>query len=313
MTPTTQPIPDDEKHWPTSVDALCYAFNIDKGELDYLLHNLHRFYYIRPKTTKSGKERMLYTSRGLLLSLQTVIKKTLEQFPVHTSAHGWCKGRSPKTAAALHVGKPCVVSIDIADCFPSITHHHVYDLFVQLGCVADVAKVLTHLTTYDKHLPQGLRTSPVIANLVLAPVDRRISIISEKLCFSPSRYGDNINLSGNSKTEHLVKVVQTILAQSGYRTREEKFARQMQHSNQEVLGIEVNQYLNLSKTKRRQYRAIVHNCFVNGVEAEQREDEIDTADTIARIEGYLSYWEYINPKAARPSIDKFREAQESTL
>ena len=307
-TPVKQLTPDVERRWPESVDALCYSFNIERGELNYILHNLHRFYYVRSKTTKSGKERIFYTAHGLLLSLHTVLKKTLQHFPVNALAHGWCEGRSTKTAAALHVGKPCVVSIDIADFFPSISHHHVYELFARLGCVSDVARVLTQLTTYDKHLPQGLRTSPVIANLVLAPVDRRISSISEKLYFSPSRYGDNINLSGSNKTEQLVKVVQTILAQSGYRTREEKFSRQMQDSTQEVLSIEVNRTLNLSKAKRLQYRAIVHNCFVHGLEAEQLEGE-EITTTEARILGYLSYWKHINSRSAQSSINKFREVQ----
>src|SRR6202023_2067906 len=89
--------------------------------------------------------------------------------------HGGVTGCSPRTNAALHVGTHLVVRLDLKDFFPSITPRQVYAIWEGLGYCPAAASVLTSLTTFRFHLPQGAPTSTSLANLVLHDTDTRIS------------------------------------------------------------------------------------------------------------------------------------------
>src|SRR6185436_20457188 len=79
----------------------------------------------------------------------------------------------PQTNAFQHLGKHLVVRIDIQDFFSSITDRQIYSVWAdKLGNSPPVASLLTTLTTYRRHLPQGAPTSTYLANLVLLGADQ---------------------------------------------------------------------------------------------------------------------------------------------
>jgi RNA-directed DNA polymerase len=311
MISKNQPTPVEERIWKESEDVLCevfcHALGITKGEFYHILHNLERHYRRVPKTTRSGKQRIVYDASKRLRSIHNIIKRWLEQLPVHDAAHGWIKGRSSKTAASMHLGQLCVNELDITDCYPSISHRQVYNMYARLGCVPDVARVLTILTTWEGHLAQGLITSQVIANQILSDIDSRIETLCRRWKFTFCRYGDNIVVSGSKNIEPVVRGVKKILSQSGFQTKE-KCVRQMREKRQIVLGIVVNTVPNLPKKQRRVLRAMANNCLAKGWESEQLENE-DISSTKPRINGHVSYLAHINPQAAQSSLRKLHEAK----
>lgn len=312
MTYTSQQPPALEKTWIASenilCDTFCNALGISKREFYHVLHNLHRHYRSKTETNRSGKQRTFYKASLRLRTIQDMIKKWLNRIPIHDAAQGWCKGRSAKTAAAVHVGKSCVVKLDIADFFPSISHRQVYRVYMRLGCAPDVARILTMLTTWEGHLAQGLKTSPVLANLIMLDIDARIESLCRHWRFDYTRYGDDITLSGGYTTEPVVGGVRKILAQSGFQIKEAKYACQTRTSRQCVVGVVVNETPNIPKEKRRLYRAMAHNCMAKGLSSEQREQE-PLYKTEARVKGCLSHWAHINPTAALSSQRKFVKAK----
>lgn len=310
MISKNQSAPVDERTWKESEDILCavfcHALEITKGEFYYMLRNLKSHYRSKTETSRSGKQRTFYKASPRLKSLQNIIKRWLQHLPTHDAAHGWCKGRSPKTAAILHTGKLCVVKMDIADFYPSISHHQVYDTYIHLGCVSDVARILTKLTTWEGHLAQGLTTSPALANQVIFRIDARIKALCDQWNFTYTRYGDDITVSGGHITEPVVRGIKKILSQAGFETREEKYARQTHHMRQSVVGVVVNEVPNIVKEKRRLYRAMAHNCSTRGYESEQREGE-EISTTKARIKGCISSWAFLNYRAALSSVRKLEQ------
>src|SRR6185312_3948551 len=116
-----------------------------------------------------------------------ILKRLLNNIPLPPFVFGGVRGRSVRDAASVHVGSPCIVALDIANCFGSVTHSQVFDAFRhRVNCSTEVAGLLTRLTTLRRCLPQGAPTSPALANLVLLKVYNRVVEIAEeyKLSFS---------------------------------------------------------------------------------------------------------------------------------
>src|SRR5437870_3361319 len=74
------------------------------------------------KTSRSGeKVRVLRCPKERLSRIQQAIqKKILHRVPLPPTMHGWRRGRSPRTYADKHVGRPVVLNFDIRNFFPNV-------------------------------------------------------------------------------------------------------------------------------------------------------------------------------------------------
>jgi RNA-directed DNA polymerase len=141
-------------------------------------------------------------------------------FPEHVL--GAVPKRSVIDNASRHLGSDLLVTLDIRQCFPSITNVHVYRVWTDLlGCSPPVAKLLTELTTFDRHLPQGAATSPFLANLFIWMIDEPIRTTCEKLSVTYSTWIDDLAFSGERARE-LIQPAVAVLATHGLRVKREK-------------------------------------------------------------------------------------------
>ena len=93
-----------------------------------------------------------------------------------------------KDNALLHVGKECVLNMDLKDFFPSITQKAVFNIFYQKGYTKSVSYYLAKLLTKDGVLPQGSPASPKISNIVALHLDKRLSELAKCYKATYSRY-----------------------------------------------------------------------------------------------------------------------------
>jgi hypothetical protein len=101
-------------------------------------------------------------------------------FPPHIL--GAVPKRSVFDNGSRHLASELLVTLDIRQCFPSVTNAHVYRVWAELlGCSPPVAKLLTELTTFERHLPQGAATSPLLANLFIWMIDGPIRTMCREL------------------------------------------------------------------------------------------------------------------------------------
>lgn len=210
--------------------------------------------------------------------------------------HGWRKGRSPATNAFSHVGKALLIKLDLENFFPACHYSRVQQLYLDLGCSLEVALTLTRLTTADHHLPQGFLTSPVVANLLLVSMDRRLGGLVRQRGADYSRYGDDLSLSGQPSLLSAKDLATRIIRESGHRVNAEKFARhgvRFSHERQEICAITVNKKLNLRKPDYQRYQTILGNCVRNGPGCESREGET-LLHMKHRLQGYIDYVRGIN-------------------
>jgi RNA-directed DNA polymerase len=140
------------------------------------------------------------TLRRLQANLHTRLLRPRHKPSVHS--HGGIKGRSIKTNAEPHLESVFVFCADIANFYPSIHYTRVYDLYRNdFACAPDVARILTKLCTFDHHLALGLITSPILADCMLARVDRRIHGMCLKHDLVYTRFVDDLTISGTYDIE----------------------------------------------------------------------------------------------------------------
>ncbi|MGA8236364.1 MAG: reverse transcriptase family protein [Candidatus Sulfotelmatobacter sp.] len=141
-------------------------------------------------------------------------------FPSHIL--GAVSSRSVMDNAERHLSSALLVTLDVRQCFPSITNAHVYRVWSEfLGCSPPVSRLLTRLTTFERHLPQGAPTSPLLANIFIWMIDGPIRAICEQFLVSYSTWIDDLAFSGE-RSRDLIEPSISLLAAHGLRVKREK-------------------------------------------------------------------------------------------
>jgi hypothetical protein len=233
-----------------------------------------------------------------------VLREILDRIPPHAAAHGFTRGRSAATHAALHAGKATVLAFDLEDFFASVGVGRVRGIFRAAGYPEPVARLLSSLTTNsvpapirqmaaqppdeslidaafrlrirlaESHLPQGAPTSPALANLTAFRLDRRLHGLAERLGATYSRYADDLVLSGDARLARqavpLWAAVIAIAGEEGFRLNQRKTRLATGARRQEVCGIVVNVRPTVRRTEYDRLRAILHNAARTGPDAQNR-------------------------------------------
>jgi len=143
------------------------------AELKQIADTADKRYRIgKEEQKKDGTWRTCYDALGVLKSIQARIQCLIlnkVKYPIYLQ--GSIKDReSPrgqKANARLHTRKRVLISEDIRRFFPSIGSAVVFDIWHRLfRFPPPVAELLTKLTTKEGSVPQGAKTSALLANLV---------------------------------------------------------------------------------------------------------------------------------------------------
>ena len=250
-----------------------------------------------PRVIERPKRRLKTVQRQLL-------HEVLDWIPAHPQAHGFTRGRSAVSNAAVHTGRYAVLRLDLEDFFASIQARRVYGIFRSAGYPEAVAHALTALSTNvvpaatwaaiarprDRreiaahhalgrhlaapHLPQGAPTSPALANLAAFRLDRRLSGLAASLHATYTRYADDLVFSGGrllaARAPARRATIARIVREEGFTVNERKSALVTRAGRQRVCGIVVNEHTNVARGEYDRLKAILHNCARRGPEHENR-------------------------------------------
>ncbi|MEZ6090463.1 MAG: reverse transcriptase family protein [Pirellulaceae bacterium] len=259
---------------------------------------------------RSGGQRLIHAPKRRLKAIQRKLHELLiARLPVSPYAHGFRTGRSVASNAAPHVGKGCVIKLDLADCFPSIHFGRVRSLLVAYGYSYPVAQVLAVLMTEPPrqpveiegqlyHVPvgprvcvQGAPTSPGVCNAVLRRMDFRLAGLGKRYGFAFTRYADDLTFSGDdtSAVKAIITLACRIVREEGFAVNREKTRVMRAGRRQTVTGVTVNKVAGLSRRERRRLRAAIH-----------QRNQADTPDSVQdrRLRGKLAYLRMLNPAQA---------------
>jgi len=276
---------------------LAALLDLPGEELERLVRSVPQLVIWSSKKKAGGGRRPIIKAAPALKNLHELIKrKILRQVEFPSCVHGYCQGRSQITAALPHVGNPMLLTMDIQSFFPSIRPEQVRHAWQRLGCSPCVARMLTRLTTAKYQLPQGFRTSNFIANMVRAPLDKRMHRIAEEHGLTYTNFSDNLFLSGERLCMDVEQKCRDAARRYGWRLHD--VALKGPGDPKVILNLEVRETLYV----REAYLAETATMLDN-IGAEGRTDR----KLMLSIRGRIAYIKQVNAEQAKPLDRKFRQ------
>lgn len=238
--------------------SLCRAIGIKQGEITTILADMNAYYYEYEKKKRNKKGELKYTKFGTpevrvinpsIRTLKIVQKKICgllnSKITPVPYAFGSTKGRSCVMNARFHQGNKYIFQTDLRGFFPSIPRKEVYRMFVRFGFSPDVASILTRLTTYKGHIPQGAPTSSLVANLVFTKTGNILADYCKQHGLKFSTYVDDMTISGPSDFQELIPEILDIIRHDGYTISHTKTTYRTNHP--EITGAKVgNNYIDIT-------------------------------------------------------------------
>lgn len=220
-----------------------------------------------PKNPITTKQRQIDNPGEPLKALQkTILSRMLERIELPDHVKGGVKGRSLRNNIELHISQKVLVTLDIKSFFPSITHHHIYSIWRHnLNCSPELSGLLTKLTTFEGHLPQGAPTSTYLANLFLASIDEEIVSACRSVGVVYSTWVDDLAFSGEN-SRCVIQIAVDVLRAAGLAVSHKKL-RVMGPGSRKILnGIVVGRKLNVTSQYRNGIRSGIHKLRVGVVD-----------------------------------------------
>ena len=229
------PVIFDKEHFAALV-------GMETTELGGMMSHLEEKYYRKAEIEKrnGGTRELLIPAMRLRLVQRWILKNILYNIQISDYAMGFRKKHSIATNAEPHIGKKCIVNMDLKDFFPSITQRQVFQVFYYYGYTIGVSYLLSRLCTYEGIVPQGAPTSPYLSNIICLKLDKRLSKLAEKYEADYTRYADDMTFSGGQGLKKIIVPVTKIVEDEGFTVNERKTRVQFEHQRQEVTGVNVS-------------------------------------------------------------------------
>lgn len=233
-----------------TINHLCCVLGIKENVISHVLSNIDSYYYEKKfekykkngllKLNKEGtpRYRIINPSLNELKLIQDRINKFLSQNILPTVyAHGATKGRDNVKNAKFHLGKKHVFQTDLQDFFPFVTNKATYEMFIRCGFSPDISSILTKLTTYKGHLPQGSSTSATIANLVFSETGDKLALYSKENDLHFSTFVDDVTISASFDFKDKIPEILKIIVDGGFKISHQKTTYKTNHPN--ITGVKV--------------------------------------------------------------------------
>lgn len=289
-----------------STASLAALLKTTPEKLEWLVRDRAR-HYVTWQVPKAHGKRTIEAPKKQLRAVQRGIhREIVSRVGLPDAAHGFRKGRSPKTNAAPHVGKEIVIKLDLRDFFWQVTRGRVAGLFRSLGYSAEVAGVLWKLCCHKGRLPQGAPTSPAITNLVCRRLDARLAAYAEVFEGNYTRYADDLTFSfarTHLPIPRIVRSAKKILADEGFRVALEKTRFLRKSARQGVTGLTVNSKLSPPRREVRALRALLHEARTKGATAANRNHETAFA---ARVRGRIEAVRSVDRRKGEKLLEEYK-------
>ena len=216
----------------------------------------------------NGKTRIIYSpnpEERATLAMHIDQLRTLQEHLLDDCVHGFRVKRSPITNALPHLNKDYTLSLDLASFFDSVNCMHLKGTLPDgmLQSVRDGG--VLHMGAPR----QGLPTSPFVANIAAAAMDRDVrsslALLTTEVVYT--RYADDLSFSWNgdrSVHEWLRKEVRRVVESHRFLLAKGKTHLQSAKAGRRVIcGVAVDHELHARREARRRLRAAAHR--VHGI------------------------------------------------
>ncbi|HST33340.1 MAG TPA: reverse transcriptase domain-containing protein [Solirubrobacteraceae bacterium] len=236
-------------------------------------HPNKRYYEFEIERRTGGAPRVISAPIKPIKDLQRALLPMLDvAYKPRPNVHGFTRGRSPLTNAAVHRGQRWILRIDLKDFFTTINFGRVRGVFMAppFDFPADVATVLAQVCCHRNVLPQGAPTSPAISNLVCRSLDTALRGFAKASHCHYTRYADDICISsGRTRFPEAVASVvnlspvlsselRRLIEENGFVINGAKTRLMRRSQRQRVTGLIVNKRVNVPREYARHLRAVLY-------------------------------------------------------
>jgi RNA-directed DNA polymerase len=251
----------------------------------------YRVFTIRKRL---GGKRFICVPSPELLSLQRFIHDKIlcaqsVTNMLSANATAYRPGSSHIANAFRHGGAKWLIKLDITSFFESISERQIYHVFRKAGYRALVTFCLARLCTRVLptnidwqgrhrqkrwkstakrkflnthvlgHLPQGAPTSPMLANLVCIPLDKRLQHVAVRTGLIYTRYADDLTFSGHltdrPAASMLIGEISKVVSEFGFSINLQKTNVATDGARKIVTGLSVtDQHLRLPRSYKDELR-----------------------------------------------------------
>ena len=281
------------------LSSLVRDLGIPAGTLYAVSNTLDRHYIRRQLPKSSGGVRELSVPDPLLKHIQRqILQVLLVHMPVSPYATAYRYGGSTLCNAAPHVGKPCVLKLDIRHFFDSILYSAVKETAFPAEVYAENLRILLAMLCYGwDRLPQGAPTSPCITNILMRDFDNEVGAWCRERQIAYTRYCDDMTFSGDFARDEVLRCVEPRLRALGFYLNPGKTKWLPADRRQLVTGIVVNKKCNVPSEERRALRQELHFCQKFGISGHMARAGIDGPEDryLAQLLGRVNYQLQITP------------------
>ena len=217
---------------------------------------------------RRGQHRIVYKPEARLSQLQKNIGLAIErsvEFPKYVQ--GFVKGRSTRSNAEQHLAQKYLLKADIKDFFESINTKQISHVFLSLGCIEEIARILAMICSINGTLSQGLHTSPILSNLVVQDLDFDLYALANTCEATYTRYGDDITMSSSLQLPSRNEI-EKLFNKHGFIGNEDKYQEKKRGESQFVTGLSVfdSRFPRVPKRMKKRLRLNLHYIQKYGLE-----------------------------------------------
>lgn len=256
------------------------------------------------RTICAPNTELKFTQQQILNTLQNLI----HVLP-HECAHAYIQNRGTLTAMQKHQlsNNDWFLKIDLHKFFDNCKIDFVYQQLTKLYPFAVLKSEETYVTiikdmlkvcSYKGALPQGAPTSPYLTNLIMVPIDVRLSTLAPTY----TRYADDLLFSWQQKPNVnaiLNIITNNILNNTPLTINYEKTRLGKKAGRNWNLGLMLNKdnQLTIGHKKKQKFRAAIDQFLYNPQQA--------TPEDKYKLSGIISYYKMIEPNYINYIITKY--------
>lgn len=237
----------------------------------------------------------------------------------HTSAFAYTKGRSTISAVKKHTqnNSKWYAKLDFSDFFGSTTPDFLMRMMSQIFPVSEIVKMpkgkeelwkALNLCFLNGGLPQGTPISPFLTNVMMIPIDHKISndLKKEPNTFVYTRYADDIIISSKRDFDikeleiYILDVLNKFGAPFILNTKKTRYGSSSGRNWN--LGVMVNKdnQITIGHKKKKQFKAMINNYIVD------KKNQINwSLSDVQHLNGVLSYYLMIENECINHIIKEY--------
>lgn len=235
---------------------------------------------------KTGGLRSLASPNRKILEIQCCLSALLQDvYQPPPSAHGFVRDKSIVSNAERHLNKRFIFNVDLEGFFDSLTFGRVKRFFMAkpFEIPNEPATVLAHICCFQKRLPQGAPTSPIITNLICRKMDRQLQALANQNHATYTRYADDLTFSFTRGKSRLPSAIvsykdalpgpglEEIIRENGFKINPIKTRLHPKHQRLEVTGLVVNKFVNVHRKFIRRTASMLYAWKRFGLEMAEKE------------------------------------------